>query len=82
MTAHVMSITKEEQAQNEDICDIVRRERSRLSRFIQNRLPDPDAAEDILQDVFYELTEAYRLTKPIERAASWLFAVAQQFSIQ
>ncbi len=77
MTAHVMSITKEEQAQNEDIRDTVRRERSRLSRFIQNRLPDPDAAEDILQDVFYELTEAYRLTKPIERVASWLFAVAR-----
>lgn len=77
MTAHVMNITKEEQAQNEDIRDTVRRERTRLSRFIQNRLPDPDAAEDILQDVFYELTEAYRLTKPIERVASWLFAVAR-----
>jgi RNA polymerase sigma factor (sigma-70 family) len=77
MTAHVMSITKEEQAQNEDIRDTVRRERSRLSRFIQNRVPDPDAAEDILQDVFYELTEAYRLTKPLERVASWLFAVAR-----
>ncbi len=30
-----------------------------------------------MQDVFYELTEAYRLTKPIERVASWLFAVAR-----
>ncbi len=69
--------TTEEQAQNEIIRDTVRRERSRLSRFIQSRLPDSDAAEDILQDVFYELTEAYRLTKPIERVAAWLFAVAR-----
>jgi RNA polymerase sigma factor (sigma-70 family) len=66
-----------EQAQNEAIRQTVSRERSRLSRFIQNRLPDPDVAEDILQDVFYELTEAYRLAKPIERVASWLFAVAR-----
>ncbi|GAA4448897.1 RNA polymerase sigma factor [Nibrella saemangeumensis] len=40
-------------------------------------MPDPDAAEDVLQDVFYELTEAYRLTKPIERVASWLFTIAR-----
>jgi len=72
-----MTTTTDEQAQNEIIRDTVRRERSRLSRFIQSRLPDADAAEDILQDVFYELTEAYRLTKPIERVASWLFAVAR-----
>lgn len=69
--------TNSEQAQNKAIGETVRRERSRLSRFIQSRLPDPDAAEDILQDVFYELTEAYRLAKPIERVASWLFAVAR-----
>ncbi|TAE33981.1 MAG: sigma-70 family RNA polymerase sigma factor [Cytophagales bacterium] len=69
--------TSSEQVQNEAIGETIRRERSRLSRFIQNRLPDPDVAEDILQDVFYELTEAYRLAKPIERVASWLFAVAR-----
>ena len=34
-------------------------------------------AENVLQDVFHELTEAYRLTRPIERVASWLFAVAR-----
>lgn len=45
--------------------------------FIRRRLPDPNDAEDILQDVFMELTEAYQLAKPIERVASWLFAVAR-----
>jgi RNA polymerase sigma factor (sigma-70 family) len=67
----------DEQSQNEAIRDTVQRERSRLRQFIRHRLPDPDVAEDVLQDVFYELTEAYRLAKPIERAASWLFAVAR-----
>jgi RNA polymerase sigma factor (sigma-70 family) len=57
--------------------ETVRNERSRLLAFIRRRLPDPDEAEDVLQDVFMELTEAYRLAKPIERVASWLFAVAR-----
>ncbi len=63
---------------NAQLGDTVRRERSRLLSFIRRRLPDADAAEDILQDVFVELTEAWQLTaRPIERVASWLFAVAR-----
>lgn len=69
--------TADQKNQDAQISETVRRERSRLADFIRRRLPDPDAAEDILQDVFYELTEAYRLTKPIERVAAWLFAVAR-----
>jgi RNA polymerase sigma factor (sigma-70 family) len=57
--------------------ETVRKERGRLLAFIRRRLPDPDEAEDVLQDVFVELTEAYQLAKPIERVASWLFAVAR-----
>lgn len=57
--------------------DTVRQERTRLLAFIRRRLPDPDDAEDVLQDVFVELTEAYQLAKPIGRVASWLFAVAR-----
>ncbi len=57
--------------------ETVRRERSRLLEFIRRRIPDRDEAEDLLQDVFYELTEAYQLAKPIERVASWLYAVAR-----
>ena len=62
---------------NAALSETVRRERSRLLEFIRRRLPDPDEAEDVLQDVFVELTEAYQLAKPIERVASWLFAVAR-----
>lgn len=57
--------------------ETVRKERSRLLEFIRRRIPDRDEAEDLVQDVFYELTEAYQLAKPIERVASWLYAVAR-----
>lgn len=63
--------------QERELRETVRRERPRLLDFIRRRMPDHDEAEDVLQDVFYELTEAYRLMKPVERVASWLFAVAR-----
>src|SRR5256714_2623337 len=59
------------------ISDVVRREQSRLRNFIRRRVPDPRDAEDILQDVFYELVEANRLLMPIEHVTGWLFRVAR-----
>jgi RNA polymerase sigma factor (sigma-70 family) len=63
--------------QDQQIQTAVREQRSRLLRFIERRVPDPDEAEDILQDVFAELVESYRLLKPVEQAAAWLFRVAR-----
>jgi DNA-directed RNA polymerase specialized sigma24 family protein len=40
-------------------------------------VPDPRDAEDILQDVFYELVEANRLLMPIHQVTGWLFGVAR-----
>src|SRR6266700_4546861 len=59
------------------ISDVVDREQSRLLNFIRRRVPDPRDAEDILQDVFYELVEANRLLMPIEHVTGWLFRVAR-----
>ncbi len=56
---------------------IVERERSRLSRFIRRRVPDPSDVEDLVQEVFYELVEANRLLMPIEHVTGWLFRVAR-----
>src|SRR5687767_12866541 len=39
--------------------------------------PHPRDAEDILQDVFYELVEANRMLMPIEHVTGWLFRVAR-----
>jgi RNA polymerase sigma factor (sigma-70 family) len=59
------------------ISDAVSREQSRLRSFIRRRVADPGDAEDILQDVFYELVEAYRMMKPVEQVTAWLFSVAR-----
>ncbi len=63
--------------QDERIAEAVEREQSRLRNFIRRRVPDERDAEDILQEVFYELVEAYRMMKPIERVSAWLFRVAR-----
>ena len=63
--------------QDRRISDVVDREQSRLRNFIRRRVPDPRDAEDILQDVFYELVEANRLLMPIEHLTGWLFRVAR-----
>jgi RNA polymerase sigma factor (sigma-70 family) len=53
------------------------RYRARLANFIRRRVPDQGEAEDILQEVFYELVAAYRLFEPVEEAGAWLFRVAR-----
>jgi RNA polymerase sigma factor (sigma-70 family) len=63
--------------QNRRITDVIQRERRRLFEFIRRRVDDQCDAEDILQDVFYELTEAYRLMKPVEQVGAWLYRVAR-----
>src|SRR5512147_323854 len=66
-----------EQDQDRRISEVVNRERSRLFAFIRRRVPDPRDAEDILQDVFYELVEANRRLMPIDHVTGWLFRVAR-----
>src|SRR5579862_10014620 len=63
--------------ENRRIADVIQRERRRLLHFIRKRVDDEGDAEDILQDVFYELTETYRLMKPIEQVGAWLYRVAR-----
>lgn len=59
------------------LLEAIDRERRRLRGFIRRRVADARDAEDILQDVFFELVEAYRLTQPIEQIGAWLFRVAR-----
>ena len=63
--------------QDQRISEVVKREQSRLQNFIRRRVPDPRDAEDILQEVFYELVEANHLLMPIEHLTGWLFRVAR-----
>ena len=63
--------------QDQRLSEAIGREQGRLRNFIRRRVADEAEAEDILQDVFYELIEAYRLMKPIEQVGAWLFRVAR-----
>ena len=63
--------------QDQRLTDTIGREQGRLRNFIRRRVDDEADAEDILQDVFYELIEAYRLMKPIEQVGAWLYRVAR-----
>jgi RNA polymerase sigma factor (sigma-70 family) len=63
--------------QDQRITEAVKRDEPRLRNFIRRRVPDRRDAEDILQDVFYELVEANRLLMPIEHVTGWLFRVAR-----
>jgi RNA polymerase sigma factor (sigma-70 family) len=74
MKALVIDMTLE---QDRQISEVVEQQRSRLRGFIGRRIADPSDVEDILQEVFFELVEAYRLMKPVEAAGAWLFQVAR-----
>ncbi len=63
--------------QDERISTAIDREQARLRNFIRRRVTDRQDAEDILQEVFYELVETYRMMKPIEEVTAWLFRVAR-----
>jgi RNA polymerase sigma factor (sigma-70 family) len=63
--------------QNLELTSVLRSERSRLWSYIRRRVTDDADAEDVLQEVFGELVEAYRALLPIERIGSWLVRVAR-----
>jgi RNA polymerase sigma factor (sigma-70 family) len=63
--------------QNQLIADAVGREKRRLWAFIRRRVFDEGEAEDILQEVLYELVVAYRQLQPLEEVGAWLFRVAR-----
>jgi len=73
----VLSVATEPGEQNRRIVEAIQRERRRLFHFIRKRVDDEGDAEDILQDVFFELIEAYRLMKPVEQVGAWLYRVAR-----
>jgi RNA polymerase sigma factor (sigma-70 family) len=71
---HALAVVGE---QDKRILETVRQQRSRRQNFIRKRVPDQRDAEDILQEVLYELVEAYRLVNPIEHIGAWLFQVSR-----
>ncbi len=60
-----------------NISEIIQDYGSRLKGFIRKRVNSGEDADDILQEVYYQLVEADRLFKPIDQMAAWLFTVAR-----
>ena len=63
--------------EDEQLAEVVNRERPRLRSFIRRRVSDPRDVDDVLQDVFSALVEANRLLMPIDHITGWLYRVAR-----
>jgi RNA polymerase sigma factor (sigma-70 family) len=70
------SITLSTMAKQQRILDAVQNYGKRLSGFIRSRVKSNEDAEDILQDVWYQLSAIVE-TEPIEQLSSWLFRVSR-----
>lgn len=73
----MLAMTQDRAEQNRRLSWTFESEKRRLLAFIRRRVPDEIDAEDLLQDVFYELVEAYRLMKPVAHAGAWMMQVAR-----
>lgn len=59
------------------ISKTVAKEQNRLFNFIRKRVKSTLDAEDILQDVFYQLVRVSEDVNTIEKMSAWLFQVAR-----
>ena len=73
MTSRGWSVDEQDQL----IAEAVERDQPRLRSFIRKRVMDIGDADDVLQDVFYELTAAYRMMRPAEQVTAGLYRVAR-----
>ena len=62
--------------ESEKIKELYNQERNRLLGYIRKKTSSRIEAEDILQDVFYQLTVGFRGIRRIESVTSWLYRVA------
>ena len=70
-------MTAERAEQDQRLSWAFENERKRLLAFIRRRIPEEIDAEDLLQDVFSELVEAYRMMKPVAHTGAWMMQVAR-----
>lgn len=63
--------------QNEELSKLIASRKRDLLGYIRKRILKTTDANDVLQEVWIELVETYRLMKPVEQPASWLYTVAR-----
>jgi RNA polymerase sigma factor (sigma-70 family) len=61
--------------EQENISNTFKNEKGKLLGFIRKRITDNFEAEDILQDVFYQLTIGFRDLDRIENLTAWIYRV-------
>jgi RNA polymerase sigma factor (sigma-70 family) len=67
---------------NNNLNELIAEYQPRLKSFIRKRVADKADAEDILQDVFYQLAKTTSLAlNPIEHVSGWLYRVARNIII-
>lgn len=72
-----LALNRQQAEQDRRLAEAFEREKRRLLAFIRRRIPDEIDPEDLLQDVFYELVEAYRRMKPVAHTGAWMMQVAK-----
>jgi RNA polymerase sigma factor (sigma-70 family) len=70
-----------EQEQTRRAAQVFIEYKDRLLNFVRKHIYSPDEAEDIVQDVFYQLSRMDSLSAPIEQTGAWLFRVAKNHII-
>lgn len=60
-----------------NVTEIVKKYSGQLNGFIRKRVNRQEDADDIMQDVLFQLVEADNYLKPIDQMAAWLFTVAR-----
>ena len=58
----------------ENLKELIVKFQPKLKSFIRKRVPNNEDAEDILQDVFYQLVKTVnKVMDPIDNASAWLY---------
>ena len=66
------------QTEKQDVGKLIVEYQPRLKAFIRKHVTNKEDAEDILQEVFYQLVKTVANTmNPIEQVAAWLYRVAR-----
>ncbi len=68
---------RQESDNNRQVALLVQKYQAQLRGFINKRVPSREDAEDILQNVFYQLARVDFETNPIEQVSAWLYSVAR-----
>lgn len=67
-----------QQPEKDNVESLIKEYQPQLKSFIRKRVSNKEDAEDILQDVFYQLVKTVEsAVNPIEQVAAWLYRVAR-----